>query len=96
MYDPATGRFLSEDPTEFEGRDMNLYRYAKNDPMTNMDPTGDCSTPVFEPPNTYFPTTTALVNGPITSFDMGYSPFAWTPTNSDVSPIESLLSPAGS
>jgi RHS repeat-associated protein len=42
--DPNTGRFLSEDPINFSG-DTNFYRYAANDPMVFVDPSGlspDC------------------------------------------------------
>jgi RHS repeat-associated protein len=38
-YDPATGRFLSEDPIGFRGG-LNLYRYVKNQPTRYVDPTG--------------------------------------------------------
>lgn len=55
MYDPAMGRFLSEDPTSFDGGDMNLYRYCQNNPVDRTDPSGLCSTPTFEPATTYFP-----------------------------------------
>ena len=30
-YDAPLGRFISEDPSSFEGGDTNLYRYAGND-----------------------------------------------------------------
>jgi hypothetical protein len=43
MYDPTVGRFITEDPSEFEGGDYNLYRYCGNDPMDLTDPTGLCS-----------------------------------------------------
>jgi RHS repeat-associated protein len=39
-YDPATGRFLNEDPSGFSGGDPNLYRYVGNSPLNGTDPTG--------------------------------------------------------
>ncbi len=39
-YDPAAHRFLSEDPTGFDGGDVNLYRYVLNSPTNFVDPTG--------------------------------------------------------
>lgn len=39
-YDPGTGRFISEDPVAFRGRDINLYRYARNHPSLYSDPIG--------------------------------------------------------
>jgi RHS repeat-associated protein len=39
-YDPATGRFISQDPIGFEAGDANLYRYVGNGPMTKTDPSG--------------------------------------------------------
>jgi RHS repeat-associated protein len=39
-YDPATGRWLSEDPSGFDGGDPNLYRYVGNSPPNFADPTG--------------------------------------------------------
>jgi hypothetical protein len=40
MYDPTVGKWISEDPIEFEGNDPNLGRYVFNSPLTNRDPTG--------------------------------------------------------
>jgi RHS repeat-associated protein len=37
-YDPATGRFLSEDPLPL----LRRYPYAGNDPVNYVDPSGDC------------------------------------------------------
>jgi uncharacterized protein RhaS with RHS repeats len=37
--DPATGRFLSEDPLEFGG-EINFYRYVENNPVLLIDPFG--------------------------------------------------------
>jgi len=43
-YDPAMGRFLSEDPIGFNS-DINFYRYVRNNPTNGIDPTGlDCKT----------------------------------------------------
>ena len=39
-YDPATGRFLSEDPIGTQGRDVNLYRSVFNNPVNFVDPLG--------------------------------------------------------
>jgi RHS repeat-associated protein len=38
-YNPATGRFLSEDPLGFEGG-INKYAYAGNNPINFRDPSG--------------------------------------------------------
>jgi uncharacterized protein RhaS with RHS repeats len=40
MYDPGTGRWLSQDPLGFEAGDVNLYRYVKNRPTNASDPSG--------------------------------------------------------
>ena len=39
-YDPSAGRFIGEDPLGFEGGDLNISRYANNDPVNLSDPTG--------------------------------------------------------
>jgi len=46
-YDPAVGRFLSEDPSGFAGgQDLNLYRYVGNNPWNNTDPSGLCGSSI--------------------------------------------------
>ncbi|AZZ36490.1 hypothetical protein CIK05_06695 [Bdellovibrio sp. qaytius] len=39
-YDPQIGRWVSKDPTGFNGGDTNLYAYVGGDPMSYVDPTG--------------------------------------------------------
>lgn len=39
-YDPATGRFLSQDPLGFRAGDTNLQRYVGNSPTNFTDPSG--------------------------------------------------------
>jgi hypothetical protein len=38
-YDPSIGRFLSEDPSDFDGG-LNFYAYVGNDPVNWFDPFG--------------------------------------------------------
>jgi RHS repeat-associated protein len=39
-YEPATGKFINEDPSGFKGGDANLFRYVGNDPLDQVDPSG--------------------------------------------------------
>jgi RHS repeat-associated protein len=39
-YDPATGRWISEDPLRFAAGDANLYRYVRNQSTGLTDPSG--------------------------------------------------------
>jgi RHS repeat-associated protein len=39
-YDATTGRFLQKDPIGFMGKDVNLYRYVRNNPIRINDPSG--------------------------------------------------------
>jgi RHS repeat-associated protein len=40
VYDPLSGRFLSEDPIGFAAGYSNLYKYVGNDPVGAVDPLG--------------------------------------------------------
>jgi RHS repeat-associated protein len=39
-YDPAIGRFISEDPLGFGAGDVNFYAYVGNNPVNANDPSG--------------------------------------------------------
>lgn len=39
-YDPTIGRWISEDPIDFDGGDSNLSRYVANNPTNGTDPSG--------------------------------------------------------
>ena len=39
-YDPATGRWMSQDPLGFDAGDSNLYRYVANKPTNATDSSG--------------------------------------------------------
>ena len=41
-YDPALGRFISQDPLGLASGSPNLYEYAGDDPVTFNDPSGLC------------------------------------------------------
>ena len=45
-YDPTVGRFLTQDPEEFEAGDPNLYRYVGNSPLNATDPSGLSANPL--------------------------------------------------
>ncbi len=46
-FDPAAGRYNSEDPIGLAGGSLNLYQYAKNSPTIAIDPSG--LDPVLDP-----------------------------------------------
>ena len=48
-YDPATGRWLSQDPIGFAAGDANLYRYVGNGPTNATDPSGLQEKPDLSP-----------------------------------------------
>jgi RHS repeat-associated protein len=48
-YDPSVGRFLSEDPIQFDGG-VDFYAYVLNNPINYMDPSGlkrTCTTKIM-------------------------------------------------
>jgi RHS repeat-associated protein len=49
-YDPVAGRFLSEDPLETGGGDVDFYRYSSDDPTNLTDPFGENGTGTITAP----------------------------------------------
>jgi RHS repeat-associated protein len=42
IYSPNLGRFLQTDPSRLGAKDVNMYRYVKNNPVNAADPFGLC------------------------------------------------------
>lgn len=61
-YDPTTGRFLSEDPIGFAGKDDDFYAYVGNMPTQYTDPFGYARKP-GKTPNKRWPKPPANVCG---------------------------------
>ncbi len=83
-YDPATGNWLTQDPTGFAAGDTNLYRYCGNSPTNATDPGGEQDIdrlfprPSSQPPFWWIP---GLPFNPPPPFqDPRYGPPLWTPT----------------
>ena len=84
-YDPNAGRFLSEDPLNINGDDLNFYRYVGNSSVSFYDPAGlqRVNSPRTGPPSStaWFPNpnnpgeVTVRVYGPngeaVTDYDYG-------------------------
>jgi RHS repeat-associated protein len=51
-YDPADGRFISEDPIGFDGEDDNFNRYVGNNSVNLVDPEGNRGVPPRTLPRT--------------------------------------------
>ncbi|MHB1215312.1 MAG: RHS repeat-associated core domain-containing protein [Thiobacillus sp.] len=47
-YDPAIGRFVSEDPIGFAAGDVNFYAYVGNNPVNGNDPSGQAASKIAE------------------------------------------------
>jgi RHS repeat-associated protein len=46
-YNIILGRFINRDPIEYEGKDINLFRYVYNIPVIAVDTTGQCFAPAL-------------------------------------------------
>ena len=52
-YDPTTGQFISRDPIGLFGGDPNLQRYATDNPVNSIDPTGQATMVTMYATNDY-------------------------------------------
>jgi len=73
MYDPVVGRFLSEDPLEFDAGDPNLSRYVGNQPNMVTDPSG-LAPPAAEDRSLDYVENHRGGYGALASTDRGYQP----------------------
>jgi RHS repeat-associated protein len=62
-YDPTTGRYIQADPIGLAGG-SNLYAYAKNNPLRNIDPNGLLAGPLVVLAEEALPEAAALCAGP--------------------------------
>jgi len=92
-YDPASGHFLSRDPLTFVNlfpADLaNSYRYARNNPLSLVDPRGFDATPiiVWAPPS---PPPVAPPNITWDPFTFGYGRYCGYYRNGPGPPIDGL------
>jgi RHS repeat-associated protein len=61
VYNPSTGRWLTQDPIGFQGGQANLYEAVGNDPTNATDPSG--LTAVLAGPGDAFFESPVLING---------------------------------
>ncbi|MBD2215314.1 hypothetical protein H6G27_36730 [Nostoc linckia FACHB-104] len=72
-YDANLGRFISQDPIGFAGRDANLYRYVGNDPINATEPSGLLVALEYDLINRQFAFgTTGSIAGAIIGFGQGF------------------------
>ena len=64
-YDAHVGRFISEDPIDFNAGDTNLYRYVSNSPLNAVDPHGLEAT---EPTQGIFSSIFSAIGNAVSSF----------------------------
>jgi RHS repeat-associated protein len=85
-YDPATGRWLGQDPIGFGAGDSNLYRYVHNGPTIHTDASGLYETDVHFYMTYYIAAAMGLcqVKSPTyPGYDMAYT-IAWADAYTDV------------
>lgn len=63
-YSPTLGRWTAQDPVEFDGGDVDLYRYVGNNPVNATDPLGLADPSVLIKPPIRNPSNTVILNGP--------------------------------
>jgi len=97
-YDPASGRFISLDPIQFNSGDTNLFQYTRNEPTDFVDTTG--LLPSWFKPGDYLPSGRLIVdpgflnpsNAPITYIpEAGGKPLPILPGMSV--PVDAIIVP---
>ena len=83
-FEPQVGRWMSEDPIGFGGRDANLYWYVGNSPTNFIDPTGLIIEPdlawLFDP-----------IFGPLIDYFRGKNDAGLADTATQIVPVASDL-----
>jgi RHS repeat-associated protein len=79
-YSPTLQRFISEDPLQFSGRNVNLFEYVFSDPINHIDPSGTQALPLSPSPGSFPPVVPFVPGGrsrPCRSMNDGCE--TWTP-----------------
>ena len=76
-FDPSAGRFLSEDPSDFGGGDVNFYAYTGNSPTNRIDPSGKAAgaTPALGPAPGYCAANPVVCVGAIDGILLAYDSY---------------------
>ena len=85
-YSPLLGRFINEDPLGFTGGDFDLYKYAADNPVNFIDPSGLTTTVYFWPSTGGIPGSRNFYYGHVSmsiSGSNGSAYISWQPLATD-------------